>query len=297
MRSPSVRLGRAISGRRGRRAAAESAISLQGELPKSGTPRCGHSLRGRCGCGSRLCELDEVHGAECAMKRDRGSNSRQHLLIFCQILLCRDRERCRPGRRRPHHGLAMDRGGRHPSGGGTVGGGLESVIGQRTAVPGRDVLQACRCDHRPSTRYQSRTVGSIPPPSRETLNCGCRRVGPAGNRPAVRIRARSHEAEHCRDEAGGRSVRGCLGELSGEHEDVQEEAFRVFLDRRFENKDTVKQYMTDLGTAERRMDSDIDEYLAEDVERPLPGRCKPADRTVVNGYREFLRSVGTEDAK
>ena len=76
---------------------------------------------------------------------------------------------------------------------------------------------------------------------------------------------------------------------------MQKEAFRAFLDRRYPKKDTVSQYLTDLGTAERRIDSDIDEYLATDVARPLPTDCKPADRTAVNRYREFLRSLDTED--
>lgn len=71
---------------------------------------------------------------------------------------------------------------------------------------------------------------------------------------------------------------------------MQKEAFRVFLDGRYRNRDTASQYVTDLGTAERRIGSNIDEYLAEDVERPLPEHCKGADRTAVNRYREFLRS-------
>ena len=72
---------------------------------------------------------------------------------------------------------------------------------------------------------------------------------------------------------------------------MQKEAFRVFLDGRYPNRVTASQYVTDLGTAERRIGNDIDEYLADDMDRPLPEHCKAADRTAVNLYRVFLRSV------
>lgn len=76
---------------------------------------------------------------------------------------------------------------------------------------------------------------------------------------------------------------------------MREQAFRQYLLRRYSNKSTALTVLSDMRAAERRLGSDIEDYLADDPGRPLPDDLKNWERGAVNRYREFLDDSAGED--
>jgi hypothetical protein len=76
---------------------------------------------------------------------------------------------------------------------------------------------------------------------------------------------------------------------------VREQDFRQYLLQRYSNESTALTVLSDMRAAERRLGSDIEDYLADDPGRPLPDDFKNWERGAVNRYREFLTDFADED--